>query len=219
MANGRTERISRRDLEVLEFVARFGVVSREAVASWAGTAQTCTLARERRLRDRGLVDVRCGVWGEGKILASTRAGLALCGRGELRPGRFSLATVRHEAAVSELAAAIERGGERTLSEREIAAGEREQGERVFSAPLGGKRFHRADLLRLGADGGPPQAIEVELNAKSRDRLDAILRAWRWAIGQHRLSRVVYRCPPRIRPMVERGVQRTKTADKIAVEEL
>jgi len=217
MANGRTERISRRDLEVLEFIARFGVVSREAVAVWAGTAQTCTLTRERRLRASGLIDVRCGVWGEGKILASTRAGLALCGRGELRPGRFSLATVRHETAVSELAASIERGGERTLSEREIAAGEREHGERVFSAALGGERFHRADLLRLAA-GGPPQAIEVELNAKSQARLDALLRAWRWAVGEKRLSRVVYRCPPRIRPVVERAVERTQTAAAIVVEE-
>lgn len=219
MANGRTERISRRDLEVLEFVARFGVVSREAVASWAGTAQTCTLTRERRLRDGGLVDVRCGVWGEGKILAATRAGLALCGRGELRPGRFSLATVRHEAAVSELAASIERGGERTLSEREIAVEERERSERFLSAPLGDDRFHRADLLRFGAEGGPPQAIEVELNAKSRERLEAILRAWCWAVAEHRLSRVVYRCPPRIRPIVERAVQRTQSVGKIAVEEL
>ena len=219
MANGRTDRISRRDLEVLEFVARFGVVSREAIASWAGTAQTCTLARERRLRDGGLIDVRCGVWGEGKIAASTRSGVVLCGRGELRPGRFSLATVHHETAVSELAAAMEHAGERTLSEREIAAGEREQGKRIFSASLGEKRFHRADLLRVGADGGPPEAIEVELNAKGQARLDALLRAWRWAVGEKRLSRVVYRCPPRIRPVVERAVERTKTGAAVVVEEL
>src|SRR5665811_934043 len=130
MPNGRTERISKRDLQVLEFVARFGVVSREAVASWAGTAQTCTLARERRLRDAGLFEVRCGVWGEGKLLACTAAGLALCGRGELRPARFSLATARHEAAVSEFAAALESRGDRILSEREIVAHERAQGDRV-----------------------------------------------------------------------------------------
>ncbi|HET7054189.1 MAG TPA: hypothetical protein VFI09_09790 [Solirubrobacterales bacterium] len=219
MANGRTERISGRDLEVLEFIARFGVVSREAAAAWAGTAQTCTLERERRLRDAGLIDVRCGVWGEGKLLAATRSGLALCGRGELRPARFSLATVRHETTVAELAAAIERAGERTLSEREIAAREREQGERAFSAELSGERFHRADLLRLGADGGPPQAIEIELNAKGQARLDELLRAWRWAVGEKRLSRVVYRCPPRIRPVVERAVERTRTARSVAVEEL
>lgn len=219
MANGRTERISARDLEVLEFIARFGVVSREAVAAWAGTAETCTFDRERRLREAGLVEVRCGVWGEGKLVAATRAGLSLCGRGELRPARFSLATVRHEATVAELAARMERRGERTLSEREIAAREREQGERLLSAELGTRRFHRADLLRIGAAGGPPEAIEVELNAKGQARLDELLRAWRWAVAERRLARVVYRCPPRVRGVVERAVERTGVGAAIAVEGL
>jgi hypothetical protein len=219
MANGRTERISARDLEVLEFVARFGVVSREAVAVWAGTAQTCTLERERRLREAGLVEVRCGVWGEGKIAACTRGGLALCGRGELRPARFSLATVRHETRVAEIAAAIERAGERTLSEREIAAHERGRGERVLSAELSGERFHRADLIRLGREGEPPEAIEVELSAKGSSRLDELLRAWRWAVAEKRLARVAYRCPPRIAALVERAVERTQTDAAVAVQEL
>jgi len=219
MANGRTERISRRDLEVLEFIARFGVVSREAVASWAGTAQTCTLTRERRLRDAGLIEVSCGVWGEGKLAACTSAGLALCGRGELRPARFSLATVRHETTVAELAAAMERAGERTLSEREIVAREREQGGRILSAELSGERFHRADLLRVGSNGEPPEAIEVELTAKGQARLDELLRGWRWAIAERRFSRVHYRCGPRIRALVERAVERTQTNSAVAVEGL
>jgi hypothetical protein len=219
MANGRTERISKRDLEVLEFVARFGVVSRQAVAAWAGTAETCTFDRERRRREAGLVEVRCGVWGEGKLLAATRAGLALCGRGELRPARFSLATVRHETKVAELAAQMERGGERTLSEREIAAHERERGERLLSAELGARRFHRADLLRMSADGEPPEAIEVELTAKGQARLDELLRAWRWAVAEKRLRRVLYRCPPRTRGVVERGVERTGADSAVAVAEL
>ena len=219
MANGRTDRISRRDLEVLEFVARFGVVSRDAVAAWAGTAQSCTFDRERRLRDAGLVEVKCGVWGEGKLLAATRAGLALCGRGELRPARFSLATVRHETTVAELAAQIERRGERTLSEREIAASERESGKRAFSAQLGAKRFHRADLLRVGVGGEPPEAIEVELTAKGQKRLDGLLRAWRVAVAEQRLSRVVYRCPPRVRSTVERAVERTRAHSAVTVEGL
>lgn len=219
MANGRTERISGRDLEVLEFIARFGVVSRDAVAAWAGTGQTCTFDRERRLREAGLVEVRCGVWGEGRLVAATRAGLVLCGRGDLSPARFSLATVRHETAVAELAAELERGGERTLSEREIAARERADGKRVFSAQLGAKRFHRADLLRVGAGGGPPEAIEVELTAKGRKRLEGLLRAWRLAVAEQRLSRVVYRCPPRVRGTVERAVERTRAHSAVEVRGL
>jgi hypothetical protein len=218
MPNGRTQRISRRDLEVLEFVARFGVVSRDAVAGWAGTAHTCTLSRERRLREAGLIEVRCGVWGEGKLLACTRAGLALCGRGDLRPARFSLATVRHESAVAEVAAEMERQGARTLSEREIVAREREEGTRMLSAELGARRFHRADLLRV-RDGEPPEAIEVELTVKGAVRLEELLRAWRRAVAERRLSRVTYRCPPHTRSVLERAVERTSTQVAIAVEEL
>jgi hypothetical protein len=218
MSDGRTERISGRDLEVLGFIARFGVVSRDAVARWAGTAQTCTLTRERRLREAALIEVRCGVWGEGKLLACTRSGLALCGRGDLRPARFSLATVRHEVAVAELAAAMESREVRTLSEREIGAREREKGTRHLSAELGARHFHRADLLRIH-DHGPPEAIEVELTAKSAARLDRILRAWRRAVGERRFSRVTYRCTPHTHSMLERAVERTSTRAAILVEEL
>lgn len=214
----RTDRISGRDLEVLGFIARFGVVSRDAVALWAGTAQTCTFTRERRLREAALIEVRCGVWGEGKLIACTRSGLALCGHGDLRPARFSPATVRHEVAVAELAATIESRGARTLSEREIGAREREEGARHLSAELGSGRFHRADLLRVH-DDGLPEAIEVELTAKGTARLDQILRAWRRAVGERRLSRVTYRCPPHTRSVLERAVERTSTQAAILVEEL
>ncbi len=47
----RTDRISPRDIEVLEFIARLGVAPRSAVALWAGTARTVTITRERRLRE------------------------------------------------------------------------------------------------------------------------------------------------------------------------
>ena len=106
-----------------------------------------------------------------------------------------------------------------LSEREIAASEREQGARVLSAELAGDRFHRADLLRLGSDGEPPEAVEIELTAKGQARLDELLRGWRWPVAEHRLRRVVYRCPPRIRAIVERAVERTGLEDAVAVEGL
>ena len=54
---GRNDRISARDVEVLGFVARFGVVPRDAVESWAGTAKSMTAKREKRLREAGLVEV------------------------------------------------------------------------------------------------------------------------------------------------------------------
>ena len=219
MGGKRTDQISRRDVEVLEFIARFGVVPRSAVAVWAATGQTATLTRERRLREAGLIEVRCGVWGDGKLSVATSAGLRASGHGELSRARFSLASVDHESAVAELAARMEREGDRTLSEREIVARERVAGKRVLSAQLAAGRFHRADLIRGGEDGSPPEAIEVELTAKGTARLDQLLRAWRRAVGERRLRRVVYLCPPRTRGVLERAVERTRTGTAIAVEGL
>lgn len=215
----RTDAISKRDLEVLEFVARFGVVSRDAVATWAGTKRTVTITRERRLREAGLIEVRGGVWGESKLLACTRVGLAAAGRPDLRVARFSLASCRHEVRVAELAARLEAAGERTLSEREIVARERSEGDRSLSADLGGGRAHRADLVRtLGV--GPPQAIEVELVAKGAARLDELLRGWRRAAVQGRLSGVKYWCGgPGVSRVVRKAVERTRTEGVVDIDEL
>lgn len=204
---------------MLGFVARFGVVSREAAATWAGTAQSVTRERERRLREAGLIEVHAGVWGEGKLLVCTAKGLRVSGRRELSPGRFSLASVHHEARVAELAAMFEREGQEVLSEREILARERLEGERRLSARLDGGRFHRADLIRKREDGGAPEAIEVELTPKGAARLDKLLRAWRRAVAERRLSRIVYVCPPGTRGVVERAVARTQTHSVIEVRDL
>ncbi len=82
-----------RDLEVLEFIARFGVVPRFAVSVWAKTGRSVTLDRERRLREARLVVSHPPLDQTGPLLLATRTGLRLCGRTELRPARLSLSTV------------------------------------------------------------------------------------------------------------------------------
>jgi hypothetical protein len=215
----RTDRISQRDLEVLEFIARFGIVPRSAVAIWAGTARTVTLVRERRLREAELITVSSGHGVGERMLVCTTSGLRACGRGELRTARLSPGAIRHESAVAMLAAALERDGGRLLSEREILAAERAEGKRVLSAALSSGSFHRADLIRLDERGGPQEAIEVELTTKGAARLDELLRAWRRVVAERRLTRVTYRCASRTRPFVEQAIERTRTDAAIAVEEL
>jgi hypothetical protein len=212
----RTDRINARDLEVLEFIARYGTVPRGAVATWAASGRSVGFERERRLRLAGLIVVRRGFADAERLLAATALGLRVCGRGELRAARPSPATIRHEAVLAQLGAVLERRGARLLSEREILALERAEGRRLFSATLADGRFHRADLLRLAADGAPPEAIEVELSTKGAARLDALLRAWRFAVAERRLSRVVYHCSPRSRRFVEQAIERTRTEAMIAV---
>lgn len=215
----RTDRISKRDLEVLEFIARFGVVPRSAVAIWAGTGRTVTITRERRLREAGLIEVSPGVGRSDRLLLCTKTGLRTVGRTDLRLAQFSLQRVHHESVVASLAASLERAGDRTLSEREILARERAAGERVFSASLSRGRFHRADLLRFDVEEGDFEAVEVELTTKGASRLDELLRAWRRTVAEQRVKRVVYRCSATARPYVERAVERTRTSTAIAVEEL
>lgn len=215
----RTDRISERDLEVLEFIARFGVVPRTAVATWAGTARTVTSARERRLREAGLVKIMPGIGDSGLLVACTRAGLRACGRDDLRPPRLTISAVRHESVVARLAARLELDGDRLLSEREILARERAEGQRLLSAPLPGGRYHRADLVRMDESGTVAEAIEVELTPKGATRLDELLRAWRRAVVERRVAQVVYRCTSHTKPFVERAIERTRTAAAISIEEL
>jgi hypothetical protein len=214
----RSDRISQRDLEVLEFIARHGLVPRDALAHWAGTSRTVTYERERRLLAAGLI-VRSGFGTDLRLFAPTSLGLRACGRSDLRPPRHSPATLRHEALTARLAARLERGGERLLSEREVLARERAEGEQLLSASLSRGRIHRADLIRVNGDDTPVEAIEVELTIKGATRLDALLRAWHWAVAERRIQRVIYYCSPQTKRFVERAIERTRTAEVISTGDL
>lgn len=220
MSSGRrSDRISKRDLEVLEFIARFGIVPRSAVGIWAETARTATLARESRLSRAGLIEPCIGIRGVSQLVRATRLGLRMSGRYDLRPACFSLVMVHHNSAVATIAATLERAGSRLLSERELLACEREAGSRLFSAELASDCFHRPDLVCLGRDGDLPVAFEVELTPKSMRRLDEYLLAWGRAVAKRRFSRVVYRCPPETRSLLERAIVRTGTEAVVTVEGL
>jgi len=214
--NKRSDQISARDLEVLDFIARFGVVPRSAVSIWADTARSATIARETRLRKAGLLRTAHAYGGEPLALC-TKTGLLACGRGELGTARLSGAAISHDTRVASLAARLERHGDHLLSEREILATERAEGTRRLSASLKGGRFHRPDLIRLAAGGGGAEAIEVELSTKGAARLDELLRAWRRAVLERRVKAVAYHCAPRTLRYVERAIERTKTAGLISVE--
>ncbi len=212
----RTERISQRDLEVLEFVARFGVVPREVVALWAGTGRAVTAARERRLREAGLIDVLPGFGESGRIVVCSRRGLRTVCRADLRIAAFSPATLRHSSVAARVGAQLELTGHRVLSEREILAQERIEGERVFSVRRLYGSFHRPDLILLG---DPKEAIEVELSCKSPRRLDELLRLWRRAVARKQFGRVRYLCSPEALRCVERAVRRTRTAACVEIAPL
>lgn len=175
----RTDRISQRDLEVLEFVARFGVVPREVVALRAETRRTVAATRERRLREAELVEVRPGFGDGTRVVLCTRMGLRAVLRGDLTTPVLSPGKLHHSSVVARVGAQLELAGHSVLSEREILARERAEGERVFSVERGNGSYHRPDLILLI---DPPEAIEVELTDKSARRLDELMRAWRRSVA-------------------------------------
>jgi hypothetical protein len=214
--NGRrTDRINRRDLEALGFVARFGAVPRQVLSLRTGSGRTVSYERERRLRAAGLIEVLRGL--DGRVLLATAAGRRACGRPELAAARPSPAGLRHETLLAALGARLELAGEEVLSEREIGARERAEGERLYSARMGRGRFHRPDLVCL--EGAEATAIEVELSLKGAARLDAILRAWRFAVAEGRLAHVAYHCGPAVRPFLDKAIARTATGGAISTTRL
>jgi hypothetical protein len=211
-------RVTARDVEVLEFVARYGVVPRDAVAVWAGTARAMTARRERRLRGAGLLSLARLPYRSEPFLLATRPGLALCTRDDLPVAKLSAATAEHFATAARLGARLERAGETLLSERELLAHERALGEHSLSVRLANGHQHRPDTIVVPPGsaaeewGRPwaeskPTVIEVELTQKGGRRLDRILFAWRGEITAGRFAAVRYYCSPTVLPYVRRSAER------------
>ena len=152
----------------------------------------------------------------GRLLLGTREGQRAVLRDDLPLPRYSPGRIAHTAAAARVAIELERRGRRLLSEPEIFARERAEGERVFSAEGRPGRFHRPDLILLE---DPPEAIEVELTNKGASRLDALLRAWRYSIVERKVGGVRYLCSPKALPYVKRALERTKTGELITAEGL
>ncbi|HEY5051790.1 MAG TPA: hypothetical protein VII45_00095, partial [Solirubrobacterales bacterium] len=152
-------------------------------------------------------------YGGGPFLVATRAGLGLCGRGELPPARLSASQLHHQVTCARVGARLERAGVQLLSERELRAEERAWGKRIYSIRLR-ERLHRPDLIRVGE---LPTALEVELTRKAQGRLEEIVRVWRRAIDEGRFQAVHYYCAPGVLPYVERAVDRADAEEQIRVE--
>ncbi len=216
----RTRQVTWRDYEVLEWIARYGMVPRSAVSVWAKTKRSVTLERERRLREAGLIEAHPVFDASTTILTATRRGLRACDRTELHVQPFSLGAARHSMIVAHVAAHLELAGEELFSEREITAEERWLGERAYSAERSSPPFdygghHRPDLIRFGGPGAP-DAIEVELTNKAPKRLERLLHAWGMAVVFRKVSRIFYLCPPETAPHVEKALFRIPRAEAIQI---
>ena len=167
-------RLTPRDLEVLRFAVRHGMVTPEQLATRFFTAAPLALRRLRALEAAGLLVRDRVLVAAPPVVHATRAGtrLAAC---DLAPASLDLARITHNLALVDLSEellAAHPGGAWT-TERELRR------DRMRAARAGGRwdRQRRVPdgLLRL-ADG-IRVAVELDLTPKRSARLDLLAGAY------------------------------------------
>lgn len=173
---------------LLECVARLGVSGVEPARLLLGISQAVAYSHIGRLSRAGLLwRVTVGD-GQGGVIAITRAG-ARHARARGAPGVVSVRSAapslgRHGRAVSWVAASLQLRGLEWLGPAELRAVSGWRSQRDDGAR------HSPDLGLVHADGRRT-AIEVELQPKSKTRLQAILSGYRELIRSGQLSDVSY----------------------------
>jgi DNA-binding transcriptional ArsR family regulator len=209
--------VTERDRALLAFVAEHRVVLAGHVQELLGVSQSVAYRRLGALTANGLVEHARVLQGEPGWYQVTRAGLAMI-ESELPPPRLDLRCYKHDIGVAWLWLAASRGAfgavQRIVSEREMRSrdGVRQGPHRVRASPgerapemggddheppfgvrLGGvgpgglTRLHYPDLLLIS----PREeriAVELELSAKGRRRLETILAGYG---AEPRVSAVLY----------------------------
>jgi hypothetical protein len=207
---------------ILQWVARLGAVTAEALAEREGS--TVASARSRLIaaeRDRLLLRQR-PLAGQPALYTVTPAGLRASGLRGLEPCRVSAAGAWHAIVCAAAATALERSypDYRVLGERELRRDERERDAVLASAKLGtgaeGQQLlHRPDLVLwpVAARDGLPVAVEVELTIKSPRRLLEICTAWARC---RCVSGVLYLGPPEVERALGRAIEKANAHAKIVV---
>lgn len=207
-------------LAALEWTARMGAVTAEAVAEHMGTTVGVARARLLAAVRTGLLVYRRPLTGQPALYTITAAGSRTCGVQGLDPCRVTASNARHLIECARVAATLERcyPDHRLDGERELRRDERERGGELASARIaggaGGSPFlHRPDLVLwpLGTEYGLPVAVEVELTVKAPRRLAEICRAWarcRCVAG------VIYLASPEVEPALARAIDRAHAGDRV-----
>ena len=214
--------ISRQRMDVLQWTARMGAVTAEALADRQRTAVATARSRLRAAEKRGLLSRRAPLAGRPALYTITRAGLRASGSRGLQPARVSPANAWHLIVCAGVAAALERcyPDHSVLGEPELRRDERECGRPLASALLGTVRdgqplVHRPDLVLWppGVGTGLPVAVEVELTVKSQRRLASICLAWarcRCVAG------VLYLAAPDVERALARALAQVDAGGRIVV---
>lgn len=179
-------RLTSRDLAILEWIGRHGLVTAPQTARHLGVPTNKAQSRLRVLKANGLLAHRRVLHNEPGVYWAMREGLELAGL-DLPVCAIALGTYRHSLTAVDAAFAYESEGLCVLTERELRR-EQAQGDSRFLLTVSGAT-HRPDLVALTEAG--PAAVEVELTHKGLRRLEAILVAYRGAIAAERIAYLAY----------------------------
>lgn len=207
---------------ILQWTARIGAVTAEALAHRHGISVASARARLRAVERARLVVRRRPLAGQPALYTVTRAGLRASGLQGLDPCRVSASNALHAIACAGAAAALERcyPDHRVLGERELRAEERQIGAPLASARMdpgicSGHPLHRPDLVLWprGADAGLPVPVEVELTVKAPQRLANICRAWARCRS---VAGVLYLAAPEVEPALRRAIEKADASERVVV---
>lgn len=212
----RTGSVHSRDLELVRYVGRHGLVAMRHVMVALGVGRTAAYRRVAACIERGPPERLELVRAEPGLLRYAGLGLPVAA---VSPG-----AVDHWLRCASTAQLLGKhfGHERVLTERELVLAEQIEERPIASAkvgerPNGAPHSHRADLAVL-ADGGTIE-VEVELTPKSPQRLQHLIRAWRYAVAFRVVAEVHYHCAPgQTRRAVERAVAKVSAEEFIAIGE-
>ena len=188
VSSARPAPITRRDQELLAYLARHRMVRTDHVQILLGSSASTARRRLRHLAAAELVEGEVVFHRQPECWQITRRGLAAIGS-PLPAPRRDLASHTHDIGVAWLWLAARDGAFGPLrdlySERELrsADGPGRRAEpplavRVVGGvgPRGGERLHYPDL-RFTTERGERVAVELELTSKSRTRRELILSAY------------------------------------------
>jgi hypothetical protein len=209
-------------LEIARWTASLGAVTAEALAQRTGASVGSARAKLLSARRAKLLSSERPLTGRPTLFAITRAGLRACETRGMQACVVSNSNANHLIECAASAAALERcyPGCRLIGERELRRDERELKRPLASARLSARRarqsaLHRPDLVLwpTTCEGELPLAVEVELTAKSPERLVEICRAWaRCRV----VAGVLYFAPPNVERALTRAVAEARASEQVVV---
>jgi hypothetical protein len=213
-------------LEMVQWTARLGAVTADALAERAGESPASARARLRAANRAGLLSCTRPLHGRPAIYTATPAGLRATGLQRLDPCRVSAANAAHAIACAEVAVKLEHAYPeyRLMGERELRGEESEHGAPLASATLGRRvddspLLHRPDLVLWSvsqesvAEASLPVAVEVELTVKAPRRLLEICRAWARC---RCVDGVIYFAAPEVLRPLGRAIEKAHAGERIVV---